>query len=170
MKKYFLLILLASVFTFISVHAGGKTEIKWRKFNTGLAEAKKTNKKVFIDVYTDWCKWCKKLDAEVYSDQTVIDYINKHYVPVKMNGESNDSVHFKDQSFTESTLSQAFGVTGFPTLIFLASNGDPINKLGSYLPKEQLLQIAEYIGEDYYKNKTWDDFVKQNNAPTKNLK
>jgi len=165
MKKYFLLILLTSAFTFITVHAGGNTELKWRKFNAGLSEAKKTKKKIFVDVYTDWCKWCKKLDAEVYSDQKVVDYINKYYIPVKMNGESSDSVHFKNQSFTEATLSQAFGVSGFPTLIFLASNGEPIDKIGSFLPKDQFLQVAEFIGEDYYKNKKWDDFIKQKGTP-----
>lgn len=167
MKKYFLFLLLTTVFTLISVHAGDKTEIKWRKFDSGLAEAKKMNKKVFIDVYTDWCKWCKKLDAEVYSDQKVVDYINKYYIPVKMNGESNESVKFKDQSFTEATLSQAFGVSGFPTLIFLAANGDPIEKIGSYLPTDQFLQVAEFIGEDHYKKTKWDDFVKQKSPPIK---
>lgn len=167
MKKHILPILLTIIVGFTSLHAGDKAEIKWRTFNAGLAEANKSNKKVFIDVYTDWCKWCKKLDAEVYTDKNVVDYINKYYIPVKMNGESNQDVKFKDKAYTEATLSQAFGVTGFPTLIFLASNGDPIEKIGSFLPSDQFLQVAEFIGEDHYKKTKWDDFVKQKSAPAK---
>jgi thioredoxin-related protein len=167
MKKYILPTLLTIIIGFTSLHAGDKAEIKWRKFDAGLTEAKKSNKKVFIDVYTDWCKWCKKLDAEVYTDKNVVDYINKYYIPVKMNGESGENVKFKDKSYTEATLSQAFGVSGFPTLIFLASNGDPIEKIGSFLPSDQFLQVAEFIGEDHYKKTKWEDFVKQKSTPAK---
>ena len=156
-----LLILLVILISTTGSKAGEKLELKWRKFDTGIAEAKKAKKKILVDVYTDWCKWCKKLDAEVYTDAKVVDYVNKNYIPIKINGESKEKLVYKGESTTEAGLSQMFGVTGFPTILFLDSNGDAINKLGSFVPADQFLPIIQYIGGDHYKKISFDEFTKQ---------
>lgn len=66
--------------------------ITWLGFNEGLSKAAKEKKLVLIDVYTDWCIWCKEMDKNVYTDKSVIDYMNKHYVPVKLNAESKNII------------------------------------------------------------------------------
>jgi thioredoxin-related protein len=146
----------------------------WKPFSEGFAEAKKSDKKIMLDVFTNWCKWCKKLDTLTYGDQRVITYLNKHYIAIKMNAESGDKVTYKiptktsagsadkpgykDTTFAQADLAQAFGVTGYPTIIFFDPNGDPITPIASYLTAEQFLPILQYIGEDYYKAMKWDEF------------
>jgi len=160
MKKILLLISIAFIFTHFSI-AGDKVDLKWRKFDEGVAEAKKTKKKILLDVYADWCKWCKKLDAEVYTDSKVASYLNKYYVLIKVNGESNDRLTHKNQRMTEEQLARVFGVTGFPTIIFLDSNAEIIDKLGGFVAADRFLPIIQYIGEDYYKKMKWDEFLEK---------
>jgi thioredoxin-related protein len=166
MIKTILMLLVILIFA-TGIKAGEKSELKWRKFDTGVAEAKKAKKKILIDVYTDWCKWCKKLDAEVYTDAKIVEYVNKNYIPIKVNGESKEKLIYKGESMTEAGLTQSFGITGFPTILFLESNGDAINKLGSFVPADQFLKIIQYIGGDHYKKISFDEFLQNKDAHPK---
>src|SRR4029077_12479238 len=48
-------------------------EINWRDWNTGLAEAAASKRPVVVDVYTDWCGWCKRMEKDVYAREDVRD-------------------------------------------------------------------------------------------------
>jgi thioredoxin-related protein len=141
-----------------------KAELKWKPFEAGFAEAQQHEKKVLLDVYTDWCKWCKKLDQDVYNDQRVISYLSQHYTVVKLNAEDNTNVTYKRKTSTKAELAGAFGVNGYPTIIFFDSKGDPINSLPGYVDADKFLTIAKYIGEDYYKTVTWEKFQKMGDS------
>ncbi len=62
-------------------------KLKWLSWNEGYPKAKETGKILLIDMYTDWCGWCKKMDRDTYSKKEVIDLINEHFIPVKFNPE-----------------------------------------------------------------------------------
>src|SRR5690606_17010397 len=64
-----------------------KSSIQWKTFEEVEALMKTKPKKVLIDVYTDWCGWCKKLDKEVYENPMAIQYINEHFYAIKFNAE-----------------------------------------------------------------------------------
>ncbi|MBI1802991.1 MAG: thioredoxin fold domain-containing protein [Ignavibacteriae bacterium] len=138
-----------------------KAELPWKPFTDGFAEAKKNDKKIMLDIYTDWCGWCKRLDANVYSDPDVAAYLKAHYVSVKLNAESKTQVTYKDTAYSQVGFAQALGVTGYPTIAFFDSHGDFITKLGGYVGPERFLPIVKFIGEDYYKKMSWDDYQKQ---------
>ncbi|MBI4535038.1 MAG: DUF255 domain-containing protein, partial [Ignavibacteriae bacterium] len=87
--------------------AGEKEDLKWRTFNQGVNEAKKKQKKVLIDVYTDWCGWCKRMDVQTYADKSVASYLNEKYVVIKLNAESNKKLSYKGNEYTEAELSAA---------------------------------------------------------------
>lgn len=148
-----------------SASAGEKQELKWRPFEAGFTEAKKTNKKIMIDVYTDWCLWCKRLDRDVYGNDQVAAYLNRQYITIKLNAESNAEIQFNETSYTEASLAQAFGVTGYPAIIFFDSNGEPLDKLGGYVPADQFLPVIKYFGDDIYKTMSWNEF-RQQTEPT----
>ncbi len=142
--------------------AGGEkgTELQWKPFAEGFAQAKKANKKVMVDVYTDWSGWCKRLDKDVYGNAKVAAYLNDHYVVVKLNAESSKEIVYKDTSYTERQFAQYFGVRGYPTIIFFDPSGEPITPLGGYVPPEKFLPIIKYIGEDFYKKMEFEAFSK----------
>jgi len=144
---------------------GGKgSSLRWYNFSEGLDAAKKANKKVLLDVYTDWCGWCKKMDAEVYTDAAVMRYLNEKYILVKMNAESAAKVQYAGEELSELELSAEFGVTGFPTTIFLLPNGDPITMLPGYVEANQFLDVLTYIGDDYYEKMKYEEFLAKQNS------
>ena len=69
----------------VSGSAAVSTELKWYDFEEGMEKAKKENKALLIDAYTDWCGWCKVMDKETYKDARVIAKLNESFVAVKFN-------------------------------------------------------------------------------------
>jgi thioredoxin-related protein len=148
----------------ISARAGDKTKLKWRSFDSGLAEAKKTSKKIMLDIYTDWCGWCKRLDKDTYSNEKVVEYLNRRYVAIKLNAESNTKVSFGDSTYTETGLARSFGVGGYPTIMFFDSDAKPINRIPGYVNAEKFLPIIKFIGDDHYKSMTWQEYEQKDSS------
>jgi len=143
-------------------------EIKWLSYDEAAKLSTKKPRKIFIDVYTDWCGWCKRMDKTTMQDAKVIAYMNKKYYAVKLNAESGKKIEYKGKSMTEQELaSQVFHATGFPTTVYLDESQNVLQPLSGYLEADVLTKILHYFGDDYYKNTSWEDFQASYN-PTAN--
>lgn len=142
-------------------------ELRWTSFTQGVKEAAATNKKVLIDVFTDWCGWCKKMDSDTYTDEGVKSYLNQEYVLVKLNAESNNKEMLDTMQVTDAQLASAFGVTGYPTTVFLTSEGQPITAAPGYMKPEEFLNVLKYIAGDYYKKMEFQEYLKSQGVPVK---
>ncbi|HTK81394.1 MAG TPA: thioredoxin fold domain-containing protein [Bacteroidota bacterium] len=147
--------------------AGEKQELKWKTFDAGFAEAKKSNKKIMLDIYTDWCGWCKRLDKDTYGNEKVMDYLNSQYVVIKLNAESATKLNFKDKEYSEAGMAQALGATGYPTIVFFDGKGEPITSIPGYVDAERFLPILTFIGDDSYKSMTWEEYTKKSSPDKK---
>jgi thioredoxin-related protein len=141
------------------VVAGGKKSVTWMAFSEGIVQAKQTKKKVLIDVYTDWCGWCKKMDVTTYGDEGVARYLTDHYVTVKLDAESSQKVHYQGTEYTEQELAAAFGISGFPSTVFLQADGEPITVFPGYADPRQFQTVISFIAEDHYLSKSFDEYV-----------
>jgi thioredoxin-related protein len=160
MKRFVLVLLLA--FAGEAFAGGDKgTELQWKPFVNGFAEAKKMKKKVMLDVYTDWCGWCKRLDKDVYGNAKVAEYLNDHYVVIKLNAESSKVITYLDTNYTERDFARYLGVRGYPTIIFFENSGEPITPLSGYVAAEKFLPIIKFIGEDFYKTMDFEKFSQE---------
>jgi thioredoxin-related protein len=135
--------------------------IQWNSFDAGMQKAKASHKKVLVDVYTDWCGWCKKMDSEVYSDPGVKDYLSKNFVIIKMNAEGNGKVHYKGLEYSPGQLAAAFGVKGYPATLFMHEDSEPITLLPGYAEASMFRLILSFIAEDQYKKKQFSDYLKE---------
>jgi thiol:disulfide interchange protein len=118
-------------------HTGGTTvapttatertvSFNWESdYDTALQKAKKDKKLVMVDVYTDWCGWCKRLDKTTYSDKAVQETLAKGFVAVKINPE---------KSSKSAALAKQFGTRGYPHIVFLDDSGKKIAEISGYQP------------------------------------
>lgn len=135
--------------------------IKWMSYDEAVALSKKNPKPIFIDVYTDWCGWCKQMDKNTFSNQKIASYLNKHFYSVKLNAEKNEKVHYKGQEMTNAELAgKIFHASSYPTTVYLEADETLLQPLPGYQPPNDLYLILNFIGSNQYKTSTWEDFAK----------
>ncbi|MGZ0656103.1 thioredoxin family protein [Coraliomargarita sp. W4R53] len=92
-------------------------------YDQALAMAKAQNKQILLNFTgSDWCGWCIKLDKEVFSQQSFLNYAKDHYVLVKLDFPKRSQLpaYLKTQN---TKLAEKFKIRGFPTIVVLNSNG-----------------------------------------------
>lgn len=99
-------------------------------------DAKAAQKYVLVDVYTDWCRWCKELDKTTYQDSNVVQLLNKSFVCVKLNAETEKQGR---QARTE------YKVEGFPWILVLNPDGSLRGKIGGYEEAEPFAKELQQI-------------------------
>lgn len=141
------------VFLFFSaavVKANGDQKsgnINWVTIEEAQEKGKTDPRSVFVDVYTDWCGWCKKMDKSTFQDADVVNYVNQNYYAVKLDAESNERVTFNGVELTERELARAFRVSGYPTTVLIDETFQQITPLPGYKQaaefKEMLMQFNQ---------------------------
>ncbi len=121
--------------------------VQWRGWDAGLREAGKSQRPVLVDVYTDWCGWCKRMDRDVYSRPEVRSYLNRKFVTVRLNAEDSEPARYEGRSWTSRSLASRFQVSGYPTTIFLRANGEHLANLPGYIPADRFLLLLRYVGD-----------------------
>lgn len=98
------------------------TALTFYDWNTGYLKAKRLNKILLVDVYTEWCGWCKVMDRETYKNASIIKQLNKDFVCVKFNPEITKKDFVFDTTTIDNKFLQAFLFDrrsgGYPTTTF----------------------------------------------------
>jgi len=143
-------------------------EINWITMDEALELQKKEPKKIFMDVYTNWCGPCKMLDKNTFQNADVAAYVNKHYYAVKFNAEGNEEVTYKDNTFRNPNydatkanrrnsaheFSRYLQVRAYPTMVFFDEEGGVISPVQGYLKPRQLELYLKIFQSDKYKEMT----------------
>ena len=170
MPKFSVIILfLLSSWSAMSI---AQDKIQWMSIEEAeeLAQTSENPKKIFIDVYTDWCGWCKKMDQLTFNNPAVSNYMNATFYMVKFNAESKDDVNVKGMTFSfvpsgrrgyhELAVALTQGKLSYPTVVFLNPELNMITPLPGFRTADPFLQIAKFIGDNIYQNTSWEDYVK----------
>lgn len=135
------------------------SKINWLDFETAIDKNKSNKKFIFIDVYTDWCGWCKKMDASTFLDKEVVNYMNTHFYAVKMNAESRDPIVYKEHLFeykqynaksgyNELAVSLLNSKMSFPSFVVLNKNEVKKGNIIGYKDVATLLSLLKgYVGK-----------------------
>lgn len=166
-KLTFLAAILLLFSSFMPDKSPDSTGIKWLSFEEAVALQQKNPKKIILDVYTDWCGWCKKMDKNTYTDPEVIKLINDHYYFVKFNAEQKEDIIYKDKTFRfkseyrahELAVSILNGKMSYPSTVFLDENMAILTVVPGYLTPKDINPILKYFGQDIYKSKNWDEYA-----------
>jgi len=163
-----------SVFTFSyspSKSTTDKTTIAWHTWEEAIELTNKNPKKIFVDVYTDWCGWCKRMDKTTFTDPEIIKYINDNFYPVKFNAEQKEPVQYKghELKFVQSgrrgyhELASALldGRMSYPSVVYLDKDQNRITISPGYKDVSGMIKELKFIGEEIYKELTFDQYSKQ---------
>lgn len=133
-----------------------QASIEWLDLETAADRNKEEKKFFFIDIYTDWCGWCKKMDQSTFKDSAVVEYMSKHFYAVKMNAESKDPVAYKEvlyeykmfngKGYNELAVNLLSGKMSFPSFVVLSKKEVKIGTLiGFQKPTELMLALKNYV-------------------------
>lgn len=144
-------------------------KIKWYSIEEAVALNAREPRKIFIDVYTDWCGWCKRMDATTFTDPEVVAYMNKHYYPVKLNAETNKEIVLGDKKYVnpnpngrrsshQLAVSLLDGKMSYPSYVFLNEKNEKLTVVKGYLKVPDFKPIISYFGSNAYLSSEWEEY------------
>jgi thioredoxin-related protein len=138
-----LMVFVVTAFSAVSPTPADKAEIKWLTLEEAYMLNQKEPRKIFVDVYTDWCGWCKRMDKDTFSNSDVATYVGKNYYAVKLNAESDRSFKLGEAAMTERQVAQQLGVSGYPTVVFIYEDFKTIEPVSGYQQPEQFMKTLQ---------------------------
>ncbi len=151
-----------------SEETAAQDEIKWYTWEEAVELQDNKPKKVFIDMYTDWCGWCKRMDATTFKDPEVVKYMNEHFYPVKFDAEQKEEIVFQGHTFKfinqgrkgvhELAATLLDGRLGYPSFVYLDESFQRITISPGYKPADKIIVELKYIAGEHYKDTSFQDF------------
>ena len=142
--------------------------MKWYTIEEAEKLCKTKPKKIMIDMYTDWCGWCKRMDANTFSQEEVQDYVFKNFYPVKLNAEQKENINFNGHTFkwmaggrkgvNELAVSLTNGQLSYPTIVYLDEKFQVVRVAPGYKEKAQIMSELKYVKDELYKQVTYEQY------------
>jgi thioredoxin-related protein len=147
----------------------GEGKIQWLTINEAYVRWKKEPRKFVLDVYTDWCGWCKVMDKSTFSDKIVADYVNRSFYAVKFNAEQKEDVMLGDKLFKYVDNGQGGGYhqlaasllnnqLSYPTIVFLDEKMGMIQPVPGYRNALDFHQLITYFNGNYNKIEQFEKY------------
>ncbi len=172
MKPYRFLFLLfvvfaATAFKFASDDKGKKDAINWITIQEAERLSKKQPRKIVVDIYTDWCGWCKKMDQSTFSDEKVAKYVNKNYYAVKLNAETKEDIVLNGKTYkfnpqwgvNEIAAELLQGKMGYPSTVYLDEKFNMLAPVMGFYDVQKFDNLLRYYNENQHKKQSYDEFV-----------
>jgi len=135
---------------FIAPQGALADRITWRAFAEGKQQAEASGKKLMVYFRTEWCGYCDRMEKSTFGDEDVARFLEKRFVPVKIDAEE------------ERKLAAAFQVQSYPTSWFLTPEGEKILFLPGYAPAEPFLHVLRFIHADAYEEMSFEEYLEAN--------
>ncbi len=172
-KSAFLFILSFFFLTFqaMSSSASSQESINWVTIEEAERLVKENPKKIFVDVYTDWCGWCKRMEANTFSHPDIISYINENFYAVKLNAEMEEPITFRGQKYINENPGQRRsshnfarallqGRMSYPSVAFFDEELNLITALPGYREPSQFEPILVFFSDDHFLTQpNLDEFI-----------
>lgn len=162
-----------------SVASGAK--VNWISFEEAVEKSQSEKRPIFIDVYTDWCGYCKVMDKNTFTNPEIARLLNEEYYAVKFNAEQREPVTFRGTTFKfvpsgrggyhELAASLLSNQLSYPNFVFLTEDfrivpvipGRP--SLPGYRKPEEFHIFLQYVADKAYKQKLLAEYQKTYDSP-----
>lgn len=145
------------------------TRINWISIEEAYKQTKTQPRKILVDVYTDWCGWCKKMDATTFSNPQVIAYINANYYAVKLDAEGTKDIKI-DKTYKAHTekgrkathdiaVALLQGKLSYPSTVYLNEKFEAITVVPGYFATKDIEPVLAYFTTNKYLTQKYDEFT-----------
>lgn len=171
--RQFLSIILVTLFssnTFSQFRpVSGKSEVKWYAIEEAEKLFNLSPRPIFIDTYTDWCGWCKKMDIETFTNPVIAELLNTKFYPVKFDAEAKESIKFMGQTFVNDgkagrahqfAIAVLQGQLSFPTVVIMTKENDKfaVSPIPGFREAKEMEMLLSFFADNKYKTTKWDEF------------
>ena len=144
-----------------------KNAINWITIQEAEKLSKKQPRKIVIDVYTDWCGWCKKMDKSTFADEKVAKYVNKHYYAVKLDAETKEEILLNGKTYkfdpklgvNEIAAELLQGKMGYPSTVYLDEKFNMLAPVMGFYDAKKFENLLMYFAENHYKKGSFEEYV-----------
>ncbi len=146
-------------------------EIKWYTWEEAIELNEENPKKLFVDVYTDWCGWCKKMDKSTFQDEDIVKYMNDNFYPIKLNAEQKEDIVYKGHTFKfvpngrrgyhELAASLLDNRLSFPSFVALNEEQARITIIPGFMDANSLQPVLEFINDEKYSTMSYEEYLKE---------
>lgn len=141
-------------------------KINWMTVEEVQEKMKSEPRKVYVDIYTDWCHWCKVMEKKTFTNKDVIEYLNANYYCIRFNAESKNIVTFKDKKYgiapgsktNELAIEWTQGQLGYPTSVFFDEGFANPMPVPGFFEVATMEMIAKYIAENKHKSVNFEKY------------
>ena len=185
MKKYLVLVFTVLVSWQVNAQQPSETStatpVKWMSFDEAVEKSKTEKRKIFIDVYTDWCGWCKVMDKNTFTDPAIAKLLNEKYYPVKFDAEQTADVVFRGTTFKfvpfgnkgahQLAMALLNNQMSYPNFVFLDEEFRivPIfensTSVPGYRKPEEFHIFLSFVGGDFFKKTSIQEYQKAYKSP-----
>jgi thiol-disulfide isomerase/thioredoxin len=104
-------------------------------WKTVVAEAKRQNKPIFLDIYTTWCPPCKRMAKEAFPNPKVGAKFNVHFINYQLDAEKGEGIE----------IAKRYAVSSYPTALYITPNGDLIHRSVGYGGVNAMIDQANHM-------------------------
>ena len=124
---------------YLALH--GQDPLAWQQWDVSvLQRARQEDKLIFLSIGYFTCHWCHVMQRESFQDPEVADWVNRHFIPVKIDRELEEALDARMIAFAEETRGRA----GWPLNVFLTPEGYPLYA-ELYLPRDNFLEFIKRL-------------------------
>ncbi len=156
-------------YAFTPVETVEKDKINWMTWEEAVEANKTEPRKIIIDVYTDWCGWCKRMDKATFAQKEVVDYVNEHYYAVKLDAEQKEDIIYEGHTFKfvkngrrgyhQLAAALLDGKMSYPSVVYMSEQVERILISPGFKDKDAFIKELKYAKEEAYKTTSFDEYV-----------